>query len=164
VTYGRSRILAALSVLAALAATLAACGGNDDDAGAVATTATATTAAPADRAWERVVAGGDCQCSDGSDFKLLGARGEPEEGRLLLSLLGIPAEDLPALFDANESQIERAGVKLLTYVGPGEKHNVLSDGPFYTETANGEKLVDWVSRLIEGKPVDDVRCQKCRLG
>jgi hypothetical protein len=87
-----------------------------------------------------------------------------EEQQSRLSLLGIPAENLLALFDANESQIERAGVKLLTYVGPGEKHNVLSDGPFYTETANGEKLVDWVSRLIEGKPVDDVRCQKCRLG
>jgi hypothetical protein len=59
---------------------------------------------------------------------------------------------------------ERAGVNLLTYVGPGEEHNVLSDGPFYTETANGEKLVDWVARLIEGKPVGDVHCQKCRVG
>jgi hypothetical protein len=28
---------------------------------------------------------------------------------------------------------------------------------------NGEKLVDWVRRLIEGKPVDDVHCQKCRV-
>jgi hypothetical protein len=26
---------------------------------------------------------------------------------------------------------------------------------------NGEKLVDWVTRLIEGKPVDDVHCAKC---
>jgi hypothetical protein len=79
VTYGRSRILAALSVLAALAATLAACGGNDDDAGAVATTATATTAAPADRAWERVVAGGDCQCSDGSDFSFWVREANPKK-------------------------------------------------------------------------------------
>jgi Pectinacetylesterase len=87
-----------------------------------------------------------------------------EEQQSRLSLLGIPAGDLPALLDANETQIERAGVNLLTYVGPGEEHNVLSDGPFYTETANGEKLVDWVARLIEGKPVGDVHCQKCRVG
>jgi hypothetical protein len=23
-------------------------------------------------------------------------------------------------------------------------------------------LVDWVTKLIEGKPVDDVHCQECR--
>jgi hypothetical protein len=28
---------------------------------------------------------------------------------------------------------------------------------------NGEKLVDWVIRPIEGEPVDDVHCQKCRV-
>jgi hypothetical protein len=28
----------------------------------------------------------------------------------------------------------------------------------------GEKLVDWVTRLIEGKPVDDVHCKQCRAG
>jgi hypothetical protein len=41
---------------------------------------------------------------------------------------------------------------------------VLGDGPFYTEKVNGEKLVDWVTKLIEGKPVDDVHCMKCRGG
>jgi hypothetical protein len=30
------------------------------------------------------------------------------------------------------------------------------------ETVAGVKLVDWVTRLIEGKPVGDVRCRKCR--
>jgi hypothetical protein len=29
---------------------------------------------------------------------------------------------------------------------------------------NGEKLVDWVRTLIEGKPVDDVHCRRCRVG
>jgi hypothetical protein len=47
---------------------------------------------------------------------------------------------------------------------PGDEHTVLSDGPFYTETVNGKKLVDWVTRLIEGKTVDDVRCRECHVG
>jgi hypothetical protein len=29
---------------------------------------------------------------------------------------------------------------------------------------NGQPLIDSVTRLIEGKPVDDVHCQKCRVG
>jgi hypothetical protein len=32
----------------------------------------------------------------------------------------------------------------------------------YKLEVNGERLVDWVTRLIEGKSVDDVHCQKCR--
>jgi Pectinacetylesterase len=78
--------------------------------------------------------------------------------------IGIRAGDLLARVDANETQIEDAGVKVFSYVAPGDEHVVLSDGLFYTETMNGEKLVDWVTRLIEGKPVDDVHCQKCRVG
>jgi hypothetical protein len=50
----------------------------------------------------------------------------------------------------NETQIENAGVNLLNYVAPGDDHLVLIDGLFYTETVNGEKLVDWVAGLIEG--------------
>lgn len=77
-------------------------------------------------------------------------------------LLGLPAKNLLSLLAANENQIERAGVNLLSYIGPGDEHVVLGDGPFYTEAVNGEKLVDWVTRLVEGEPVEDVRCQQCR--
>ena len=64
----RSRILALLVALAALAATVAGCGGGDADAGAVAATAPASTIAPADQEWKRVAPGGDCECADGSEF------------------------------------------------------------------------------------------------
>jgi hypothetical protein len=40
----------------------------------------------------------------------------------------------------------------------------LSDEPFYTEEVNGQRFVDWVTRLIERKPVDDVHCRQCRVG
>jgi hypothetical protein len=78
--------------------------------------------------------------------------------------LGIPPKDLLSRIEANEAQIEAAGVNVHSYVAPGEEHVVFNDGPFYTETVNGERLVDWVTRLIEGGPVDDVHCQECRDG
>jgi hypothetical protein len=87
-----------------------------------------------------------------------------EEQESRLSLVRIPAEDLLSRIDANETQIEDAGVNLLSYIAPGDEHTVLSDGPFYTERVNGQRFVDWVTRLIEGKPVDDVHCQQCRVG
>jgi hypothetical protein len=72
-----------------------------------------------------------------------------------------PVQDLLSLIDANETQIEAAGVNLLSYIAPGEAHTVLTDDPFYTESVNGERLVDWVTRLIAGEPVDDLHCTEC---
>jgi hypothetical protein len=79
-------------------------------------------------------------------------------------VLGIRAGDLRSRIDANETQIEGGGVNIHSYIAPGYEHVVLSDGPFYTETVNGEKLVDWVTKLIQGEPVDDVHCTECRAG
>jgi pectinacetylesterase len=78
--------------------------------------------------------------------------------------VGVPAGDLLTRIDANETQIEDAGVSLLSYVAPGEDHVVLTDGLFYTEEVNGQSLVDWVTRLIAGEPVDDVHCEECTAG
>jgi Pectinacetylesterase len=87
-----------------------------------------------------------------------------EVQELFNSLAGIPAKDLPSLIDRNETQIEKAGVNLLSYTAPGNAHTVVSDEPFYTEQVNGQRFVDWVTRLIERKPVDDVHCRQCRVG
>jgi Pectinacetylesterase len=79
-------------------------------------------------------------------------------------VLGIPGKNPLSLMDGNEAQIEGAGVNLVRYTAPGDEHTVLGDAPFYTETVDGVKLVDWVTRLIEGEPVVDVHCEKCRVG
>jgi hypothetical protein len=50
------------------------------------------------------------------------------------------------------------------YTAPGSADTVLNDEPFYTEEVNGQRFVDWVTRLIERKPVDDVHCRQCRVG
>jgi hypothetical protein len=87
-----------------------------------------------------------------------------ERQKMWYPLAGIPAKDLLSLIDANETQIERAGVNLLSYIAPGDEHTALTEESFYTETVNGEKLVEWVTRLIAGKPVDDVHCNECTAG
>ncbi|HEU0042633.1 MAG TPA: hypothetical protein VFQ15_09805, partial [Jiangellaceae bacterium] len=77
------------------------------------------------------------------------------------TVLGLPASDLLARMDANEAQIEAAGVPLHSYTAPGEDHVILTDGPFYTEEVDGVAFVDWVTRLVAGEPVDDVHCTDC---
>jgi hypothetical protein len=79
-------------------------------------------------------------------------------------LTHVHAGNLLSLLERNEAQIERAGVEVHSYIAPGRSHIVLTDGPFYREQVNGRRLVDWVARLITGKPVDDVRCRKCGGG
>jgi hypothetical protein len=55
-------------------------------------------------------------------------------------------EDLLSLVDANETQIDAAGVNLLRYIAPGDEHDVLGDGPFDTGEVNGEMVVYWVTK------------------
>jgi hypothetical protein len=77
-------------------------------------------------------------------------------------------KDLLSLIDGNETQIEAAGAKLLSYIAPGSEHTALSEdrfyNRFYTEEVNGQPLVDWVTELIDGKQLDDVHCKKCTAG
>jgi hypothetical protein len=68
------------------------------------------------------------------------------------------------VIDANEAAIENAGVVLRSYTAPGDGHGIWDEDVFYELEVNGVKVVDWVSRLIAGEPVDDVHCQKCRIG
>ena len=60
-----------------------------------------------------------------------------------------PSDQL-AVIDANEAAIEEAGVVLHSYTAPGDGHGIFEWPKFYELEVNGEKLVDWVTRLIEG--------------
>jgi hypothetical protein len=77
--------------------------------------------------------------------------------------LGLPTQDLLARVKTNEALIETAGVNVHSYIAPGVDHTVLSEERFYTEDGNGQSLVEWVARLVEGRPLADARCLKCRL-
>ncbi len=76
--------------------------------------------------------------------------------------MGRDPSKLLAVIDANEAAIEKAGVDLHSYTAPGDGHGIFEYPKFYELEVNGEKLVDWVTRLIEGESVDDVHCQECR--
>ena len=78
--------------------------------------------------------------------------------------IGSDPSKLLAVIDANEAAIEKAGVDLHSYTAPGDGHGIFEYPKFYELEVNGEKLVDWVTRLIEGKSVDDVHCKKCGVG
>jgi Pectinacetylesterase len=78
-------------------------------------------------------------------------------------LLGLARSELLAVIDANEAAIEKSGVVLHSYTAPGHHHGILEWPVFYELEVNGVKLVDWVTKLIEGEPVDDVHCQPCRV-
>jgi len=76
----------------------------------------------------------------------------------------IPLKNLLSRIEANETQIEDAGVNLLSYIALGAEHTALSDESFYTEQVNGHRFVDWMIRVIGREPVDDVHCRQCRIG
>jgi Pectinacetylesterase len=78
--------------------------------------------------------------------------------------IGLDPSNLLAVIDANEAAIEKDGVTLHSYTASGNGHGILEWPRFYEMEVNGKKLVDWVRRLIEGEPVDDVHCKKCRAG
>jgi hypothetical protein len=65
------------------------------------------------------------------------------------------------VLDANEAAIEEAGVVMHSYTAPGEGHGIFERPAFYEMEVNGVTLVDWVTRLITGDPVDDVHCVDC---
>ena len=75
-----------------------------------------------------------------------------------LSLAGVEVSegDLVALLDASEAAIEGAGVELHSYRAPGTDHVALGNDRFYTDDVDGIALVDWVSAVVAGQPVEDV--------
>jgi hypothetical protein len=86
---------------------------------------------------------------------------DDEIQQIYLDLLGVPTDDPLALIDGTETDIEAAGVDLLTWVAPSDRHTVLSDEPFFTEDVGGQRFVDWVGDLVAGEPVADVHCTDC---
>ena len=86
-----------------------------------------------------------------------------EKRRRRAQVTGVDPWDQLAVIDASEAAIGEAGVNPHSHTSPGNGHGIFEWPRFYEIEVNGERLVDWVTRLIEGKSVDDVHCQKCRV-
>lgn len=74
---------------------------------------------------------------------------------------GIAAEQLLSFMDENEARIEGAGVDQASFTASGDQHTLVRSDDFYTMEVGGVRLVDWVSQVIAGEPVDDIRCEVC---
>ena len=77
------------------------------------------------------------------------------------SVSGVDPSNPLSVIDTNEAAIEAAGVVLHSYTAPGQGHGILEFPKFYELEVNGVKLVDWVTALIAGEPLDDVHCDQC---
>jgi hypothetical protein len=75
--------------------------------------------------------------------------------------IGVDPSKLLEVLDANEAAIEDAGVVIHSYTAPGDGHGIFERPTFYELEVNGVKLVDWVTALIAGEPLDDVHCVDC---
>lgn len=76
-------------------------------------------------------------------------------------LVGVPADDLLSFIDDNEATIEAAGVNQWSYTAPGIEHTLVRKEAFYDMEVDGVTLVDWVSTLLSGDEIADVRCEDC---
>ncbi len=70
-------------------------------------------------------------------------------------------QDLLAVIDANEAAIEDAGVVLHSYTAPGDDHGIFEYPAFYELEVDDVALVDWITALVAGEPLDDVHCEDC---
>jgi hypothetical protein len=76
----------------------------------------------------------------------------------------VALRSMPPALSKRGWRSSRQRVDLHSYTAPGDGHGIFEYKAFYELEVNGEKLVDWVTKLIEGEPVDDAHCQKCRVG
>jgi hypothetical protein len=76
--------------------------------------------------------------------------------RAFLRLLGEDDRDFAARLGANLAEIRAAHAGFRAFVLPGSDHTVLTSPEFYTLSADGTALRDWVAGLAEGRAVGDV--------
>mgnify|MGYP001039808188 FL=1 len=80
------------------------------------------------------------------------------------ALAGIADGTVLSQMDANEVLIEDTGVDLLSFTSPGDDHTILSQSSVWEHEAEGVRLIDWITDLVEGDPVADVHCTECEAG
>ncbi|MEZ5598603.1 MAG: pectin acetylesterase-family hydrolase [Pseudomonadales bacterium] len=79
----------------------------------------------------------------------------------LFALAGLKGVSLLDLFTANQNDIRRAAPDFRSYIAGGDIHTILGRPEFYTYSQGDVMLRDWLADLVNGKPVNDVRCAEC---
>lgn len=78
------------------------------------------------------------------------------------ALAGVAADDLVTLMDGIETDIEAQGVPVASFTAPGMEHTLLWRDLVYEVEVEGVRLIDWISDVVSGVPVEDVHCADCR--
>jgi hypothetical protein len=78
-----------------------------------------------------------------------------------MQVTGADTSDVAASIAANEAMIEEAGVVQHSYTAPGDDHTVSTGNEFYEMEVDGVRLVDWLTGVVAGEDVPDVRCAEC---
>ena len=60
--------------------------------------------------------------------------------------------DWSTQMQASIAALKGANPNFAAYTAPGTQHCVINSPSFYTTTVNGVRLVDWVGRLLSGRP------------
>jgi Pectinacetylesterase len=60
-------------------------------------------------------------------------------------------------------RVSQAAPAFRSFVIAGGDHQLLPADGFYQYQAGGVALRDWVVRIVEGRPVEHVRCESCRV-
>jgi hypothetical protein len=82
--------------------------------------------------------------------------------RYFYAILGTPTPGAwEAALAASHAEIHANVPNFRTYTDSGSGHCVTPRPDFYTREVNGVRLVDWVSDLARGEPVQDVHCTYC---
>ena len=61
----------------------------------------------------------------------------------------------------SEAYIEEAGVDLPVFIGAGNGHTTMLAGDFYELEEGKVRQVNWLTKLLNSEPSDDVKCAKC---
>jgi hypothetical protein len=75
--------------------------------------------------------------------------------------MGEDSSNYLELINANEADIEAAGVVVHSFTAPGEGHRILELDAFYEMEVDGVTLADWVESLLSSEPINDVYCDEC---
>ena len=80
------------------------------------------------------------------------------EQRTFLRLLGTPVDKLTKPLTCNMNEVRIDAPQFHSFIYPGNKHVVLSTNAVYAIRCNGQSLVDWVTDLIDGAPLENRWC------
>ena len=78
-----------------------------------------------------------------------------------LAMGGTETPSLLTALQANHADIRAEVDNFRAFIAGGDSHTVLARPEFYTFTAGGRRIRDWVADLAAFRPVDDVTCDPC---